>query len=149
MRVVLLTDVPGTGKKDDVVEVKDGYGRNFLLPKGLAEMATANAEKIVAQRKERAAQRESAARRQQEALADQLRGHTVVIKAHAGEAGRLFGAVTNADIARALAEQGYVVDRHKISMDPVKHLGTTSASVHLYAGVEVPIMIQVIADSGK
>lgn len=145
MRVVLLQDVAGTGKRDDVVEVKDGYARNFLIPKGKAQQATAETEKQIAQRKARVLRHQEQERASQSQLAATLSGTTVVVAARSGEGGRLFGAVTHADVAQALATLGFSVDRHKIVLEPIKHLGDYAATVHLSAGIDAEIRIEVVA----
>ncbi|MHB1611250.1 MAG: 50S ribosomal protein L9 [Sulfobacillus sp.] len=146
MRVILLQDIKGTGKKGDVIEVKDGYGRNFLLPRGLADEATLARERAVAEKKNREQARAEKERTQMSDLALALKGRTVNVPARAGEGGRLFGAVTNTDVARALQQEGFVVDRKKITLEPLKHIGQAEAKIHLYPGIETIITVQVVPE---
>ncbi len=146
MRVILLHDVQGTGKTGDVLEVKDGYGRNYLIPRGLASEATAAKEREVADQKARDKKRIEKERAEMVQLATNLKDRVVEIKARVGEGGRLFGAVTNADVAKALGSLGFKIDRKKISLDPLKHMGQAAARVHLYPGIETDITVQVVAE---
>lgn len=135
MKVILLKDVKGTGKAGAVAEVSDGYAQNFLIPKGLAKIATDSA--INAARQAEAAEKR---RKQQEAeaakqLARELNGKKVVVKAKCGENGRLFGAITNKEIAEAASAQlGHSFDKKKVELDGnIKELGTYDVPVRLYA----------------
>lgn len=146
MRVILLQDVKGTGKAGDVLEVKDGYGRNYLIPRGLASEATLAKEREVADQKARDKKRMEKERAQMTELAATLKDRVVEVKARVGEGGRLFGAVTNADVAKALATLGFTIDRKKISLDPLKHVGQTEARIHLYPGIETDITVKVVGE---
>lgn len=148
MKVILREDVSNLGKSGDVVTVRDGYGRNFLLPQGLAVLATErNVKQIEHQRKIIAARNAKLARDAQ-ATADRLAAVEVVIPRHAGEADKLFGAVTTRDIEEALKAMGLTVDRRKIHLpDPIKALGDYSVDVKLGHGVSTKIKVRVIAQS--
>lgn len=146
MRVILLQDVKGTGHAGDILEVKDGYGRNYLIPRGLASEATVAKERELADQKARNKRREEKERQEMTALATTLKDRVVEVKARVGDAGRLFGAVTNADVARALGSLGFKIDRKKISLEPLKHVGQTTARIHLYPGIETDITVQVLAE---
>lgn len=135
MKVILMKDVKGLGKAGDLVNAKDGYARNFLLPKGLAVEATpANLKKWEEEKKAEAQRKEE---EYQEALElkKKIDAITVELKAKAGEGGRLFGSITSKDIADALKAQHKIdIDRRKIEMkDNIKSLGTTQVDVRVYA----------------
>lgn len=146
MRVILLQDVNGMGKKGDVLEVKDGYARNYLLPKKIAQQATKGLEAEMAHKKQRESERVAKEKAQMEALARTLKDTVVTIPAKSGEDGRLFGAVTNSDVAKALNQMGYSLDKKKISMHALKHLGDFSAELHLFAGISTEIAVRVVPE---
>ena len=144
MKVILLQDVKGKGKKGQMIEVSDGYARNFMLPKKLAQEATADA--INTMRMNDKATQERIAREKAEALAisKQLREMTVVVKAKGGGAGRLFGSVTNAEIADALAKQGIKLDKRKIVIaDPIKNVGTYTVTCKLGYEISAPLSVKI------
>jgi large subunit ribosomal protein L9 len=147
MKIVLRDDVENLGRKGDVIEVADGYARNYLVPRGLAMKATRG---VVAQaeamRRNRAA-KEVRDREAAEAQAAQLAGKRVEIKARAGEAGRLFGSVTSSDIADALRDQfGVVVDRRRIALaEPVKEISDVEVVVRLHTDVDATVTVAVVA----
>ncbi len=145
MRVVLLEDVKGSGKKGTVLEVKDGYARNFLLRKGLARVATAAVERELAEAQQRAQAKEEREHSRQQAIHDGLHGQEVEIAARVGEQGRLFGAITHADVAEAIAKLGFSVDKRRVEMEPIKHVGEHPARLRLYPGVDAEITIRVVA----
>ncbi|NLN41406.1 MAG: 50S ribosomal protein L9, partial [Clostridiales bacterium] len=134
MKVILLKDVKGTGVKGDVVNISDGYARNFLFPKGLAIEATkANLDEL--KNKERAQQKRIEQEKQEaRELAKKISEITLVIKAKSGENGKLFGSVTNKEIAQELKKQHNItIDRKKIVLDePIKQLGQMELEVKLY-----------------
>jgi len=147
MRIVLRDDVDNLGQKGDMVDVADGYARNYLVPKGLAIKATPGAQKQAdAMRRNREAQ-ERRAREVAQALADQLARGTVEVKARAGEGGRLFGSITASDIADAVEAQLSVeLDRRRIELDePLKELGVVDVPVRLHADVDANIRVAVVA----
>ena len=146
MKVILLQDVSGHGKKGEVVNASDGYARNFLFPKKLAIEANAanmkNWERNKA--KEESAAAEKLARA--EAEAKEIKGKTFVLKAKAGEGERLFGSVTNMDIAAAMAENGIKVDKRNIEMeDHIKTVGQYKIKIKLHPQVKTEIIIDVQA----
>ena len=145
MKVILLQDVKGKGKKGQMLEVSDGYARNFMLPKKMAIEATPDA--INTMRMNDKATQERIAREKAEALAisRQLREMTVVVKAKGGGAGRLFGSVTNAEIAEALAKQGVKLDKRKIVIaDPIKNVGTYTVNCKLGYEITAPLTVKVV-----
>ena len=122
MKVILTADVKGTGKKGDVVEVADGYGRNFLVKKGLAKVATASNVHDAAQKKAAQEFHKAEEVKALKALAAELEGKSVTVKIKAGENGKVFGSVTTAHVAAALAAAGYDIDKKKIKAEAVKTL---------------------------
>lgn len=143
MRVILLADVKGTGRKGEVVEVKDGYARNYLIPKGLAEVATPGRERDLQHRVALEAKRREDETNRMRAIAAALEGQTIRVAARGGPGGRLFGSVTNADVADALKALGYEVDRRKILMEPIKTPGEHPAKIHWHPAVEAHITVRV------
>lgn len=148
MKVILLKDVKGTGKKDQILEVSDGYARNFLLPRGIAKEATRDALNSIENAKQAAKHREDVKRNEAEVKARELKGKVVQVHARAGEGGRLYGAITNEQIAEALKQQhGIVVDKRKVELDePVKAAGQALFSVKLSAGISTRMILNVVAD---
>jgi large subunit ribosomal protein L9 len=148
MKVVLRSDVDDLGKKGDLVDVADGYARNFLVPRGLALKATAGIQRQAdAMRRNRDA-RDTREREAAQALAAQFENKTVEVKARAGVEGRLFGSITAADIAAAvLAQTGADVDRRKVSLDePLKELGPVDVAVRLHPDVVANVHVEVVAE---
>ena len=144
MKVILLQDVKGKGKKGQMLEVSDGYARNFMLPKKLAIEATADA--INTMRMNDKATQERIAREKAEALdtANKLRQMTVVVKAKGGGNGRLFGSVTNAEVADALAKQGIKLDKRKIVLnETIKNVGTYTATCKLGYEISAPLTVKI------
>ncbi len=137
MKVILLADVKGTGKKGELHDVSDGYARNFLMPKKLAQPATAQAVGEMKAKQESAAHRAQMERQNAEALAKKLNAISVTVHAKAGAGGRLFGAVTTKEIAEAMTEQlGTAIDKKKVSIDgDIKAYGEYEAVVKLHAGI--------------
>ena len=145
MKVILKADVKGTGKKGDIVEVSDGYGKNFLLKKGLAEIATASGINEATQKKAAAAFHKAEEIKAQKALAAELNGKTVVVKIKVGENGKVFGSATSQHVAIALSEMGYEIDKKKIKMDAVKALGVVSAEIRFMENISAKINVSVEA----
>ena len=147
MEVILRDDVKALGKAGELVKVKAGYARNYLLPQGLAYEATdGNRKRIMAESKARETKR-VAERSAAEAIAAKLAGVSVSLSRKAGEEGRLFGSITAQDIAEALAAQGYEVDRRKIDLvQPIKALGTHGVPVRLHADVHAEVQVTVVAE---
>jgi large subunit ribosomal protein L9 len=147
VKVVLRQDVDHLGHKGDVLDVADGYARNFLVPRGLAMRANRGAiTQATAMRRNREA-RDRREREAAEALAVKLRGKRIEITARAGEGGRLFGSVTTADVADALQVQlGVEIDRRRVQLDePVKELGEVELSVRLHTDVDADFTLAVVA----
>jgi large subunit ribosomal protein L9 len=148
VKIVLREDVETLGKKGDLLEVADGYARNYLVPRGLAMQATKGAvAQSEAMRRSRDA-REIRDREGAEALAAQLGARTIELKARAGEGGKLFGSITAADVADAvLAQTGIELDRRKVVLaEPIRELGDAEITVRLPAEVTVAVAVSVIAE---
>ena len=144
MKVILLQDVKGKGKKGQMLEVSDGYARNFMLPKKLAIEATPDA--INTMKMNDKATQERIAKEMAEALAtaNKLRGMTVTVTAKGGGAGRLFGSITNAEIADALAKQGIKLDKRKIVMgETIKSVGTYTVTCKLGYEITAPLSVKI------
>lgn len=144
MKVVLLQDVKGKGKKGQIIEVSDGYARNFMLPKKMAIEATADAVNTVKMNDKATAER--IAREKAEALetANKLRQMTLVVTAKGGGAGRLFGAVTNAEIAAALEKAGVKLDKRKIVLaENIKNVGTYTVTCKLGHEISAPLTVKI------
>ena len=144
MKVILLQDVKGKGKKGQMIEVSDGYARNFMLPKKLAIEATPDA--INTMKMNDKATQERIAREKAEALetSKKLRAMTLTVKAKGGGAGRLFGAVTNAEIASALEKQGVKLDKRKIVMgETIKNVGTYTVTCKLGYEINAPLTVKI------
>lgn len=147
MKVILLKDIKGTGKKDQILEVSDGYGRNFLLPRKMAIEATSEALNSIEKSKQAAKHREDVKRDEAEQTARSLKGKVVVVKVRAGEAGRLYGSITTQEIADALkAQHGVELDKRKIELDEkVSTVGQTSMTIKLSAGVATKMILNIVA----
>ncbi len=145
MIVILQQDVKGTGKKGDVVKVSDGYARNVLIPKGIAKEATEGNVRNLNRQKEIAAEKNAAQKAAAEATAAKLNESSVTIKAKGGDGGRLFGSVTNKDVADALKEQLDIkIDKKKIELkSAIKNEGEFTAKVRLFAGVAADLKVIV------
>ena len=148
MKVILLKDVKGTGKKDQIIEVSDGYARNFLLPKKIAAEATATALNAIEKAKSAEAHRENVKRQEAEAKARDLKGKVVTLHARGGESGKLYGAITTDHIAAALKEQhGFEIDKRKLELeDAIKSAGQHTFSAKLMAGVSTRMILNVVVD---
>ncbi len=146
MKVILADDVGNLGRKGDVVTVADGYARNYLVPKGLALRATRGSLRHAEQLRRAREESERKAREEAAAKVGTLGSQPVYISARAGEAGRLFGSVTKADISRAIADQlEEVIDRHNVRLDdPIRVLGTHQVEVHLHEDVNALVTVEVI-----
>jgi large subunit ribosomal protein L9 len=147
-KVVLREDVKKLGKKGDIIEVAEGYARNFLIPRGLAVEASKGVMKEVSLVKDSQAKKE--ARQEQEAreLASRLQGAEVTVKARAGEGGKLYGAVTSRDVAAELERSfSQKIDRRKIEIpEPIKTPGVYPVQIRLYPGVQVEITLNVVVE---
>ena len=145
MKVILLQDVKKMGKKGDVIEASDGYARNYLFPRKLAEEATANALHVVNAKKENERKKKLAELEAAQKLAAELKGKEVTINAKAGDSGRLFGAITNKDVAEAInSEFNLSIDKKKVVVNTIKVAGTYEVEVKLYTEVSTKMKVNIV-----
>lgn len=146
MKVILKVDVKGKGKKGELVEVSEGYGRNFLLPRGMADLATADSINLMKQAEAAKERRLALEKQAARDIADKLMGLKVLVRAKAGQGGRLFGAVTAKEISDALKQQHSIeIDKHKIVLnEAIKAFGTYAIKTKLYPEITGDINVQVI-----
>ena len=144
MKVILLQDVKGKGKKGQMIEVSDGYARNFMLPKKMAIEATPDAINTMKMNDKATAERIAKEKAAALELSNKLRGMTLVVTAKGGGQGRLFGAVTNAEIAAALEKQGIKLDKRKIVLNEnIKNVGTYTATCKLGYEINAPLTVKI------
>ena len=148
MEVILKQDLKGLGYKNDIVKVKNGYGRNFLIPQRIAVLATDSNKKMQAEEIKQSSFKEQKLRNEATAMVAKFADVTVKVGAKAGESGKIFGSVTNIQLAEALKKAGYEVERKNIEMneDAIKALGTYSAKVRLFKEISATINFEVIAE---
>lgn len=148
MEVILKQDVKNLGYKDDVVNVKAGYGRNFLIPKSLAEMATLSSKKMLTETVKQRAFKEQKVRAAAENAAAKLKEMVVKVGAKVGESGKIFGSVTSVQLADAIKKLGYDVDRKNITMseEGVKAVGTYTADIRFHKDVTGTITFEVVQE---
>lgn len=148
MEIILKKDLKGLGYKNDIVKVKNGYGRNFLIPQGVAVLATDSNKKMQAEEIKQSSFKEQKLRNEASATAAKFADVTVKVGAKAGESGKIFGSVTNIQLAEALKKAGIDVERKNIEMneDAIKTLGTYSAKVRLFKEITATINFEVIAE---
>jgi large subunit ribosomal protein L9 len=150
MEVILKEDVANVGKIGDVVRVRDGYARNYLLPRGLVMIANKKNLKTFEHQKKVVGDQKQKIMRQAQSVGEQLGGAEVTISMRAGEEGKLFGSVTNMHIEKALKAKGLNVERRKIHLqEPIKTLGEFEVPVRLTAELTVPIKVSVVAEDGS
>jgi large subunit ribosomal protein L9 len=148
MEVILKEDIINLGKIGEVVRVRDGYARNYLLPRGLVLEANKKNLKTFEHHKKIVGDQKQKIMRQAQAVGDQLAGVALTLTMRAGEEGKLFGSVTNIQIEKALKAKGLNVDRRKIHLDePIKAIGEYDVPVRLSADVTVPLKVSVVAAS--
>ena len=148
MEVILKQDVKGLGYKHDLVTVRNGYGRNFLIPQGVATLATESAKKMHAETMKQRSFKEDKLRKEATANAEKLAGVTLKVGAKSGENGKIFGSVTNIQLADAFQKAGYNIERKniEISGDGIKQLGTYSAKVRLYKEIAATVNFEVVSE---
>lgn len=148
MEIILKQDVKGLGYKHDLVKVKNGYARNFLIPQGIATLATDSTKKQHAETLKQRSFKEEKLRKEATANAEKLAGVSVKVGAKAGENGKIFGSVTNIQLADALSKAGYNIERKNIEItgDGIKQLGSYTAKVRLYKEVVATINFEVVAE---
>jgi large subunit ribosomal protein L9 len=147
MQIILLEDIINLGYKDDVVTVKDGYGRNFLIPKKRAVIASESAKKVLAENLRQRAHKLEKIKANAQTLASKLDGVSLTIGAKTSSSGTIFGSVTNIQLADELAKKGFEVDRKLIFIkDPVKEIGNYKALVKLHKDISVEIPFEVVSE---
>jgi large subunit ribosomal protein L9 len=148
MKIILKQDVNNLGQKDDIITVKDGYGRNYLIPKGFGIQATESSLKIHAENLRQRAHKEEKIRLEAEKIAEKLNGIKVVIGAKTSSAGKIFGSVNTIQIAEALKEKGFDIDRRSILLtdDQIKEVGSYKATIKLHREVKVEIDFDVVGE---
>ena len=149
MELILKQDVENLGFKDDVVTVKNGYGRNFLIPTGHAVLATSSAKKVLAENLKQRAFKEKKEIEDATAIAEAIKGLEIKIASKTGQGDKLFGSVNNINLAEALAKEGHEIDKKFISVTGgnVKRLGKYDASVRLHRSVSADIQFEVVAQA--
>lgn len=146
MKVILLCDVKGTGKKDDVLNISDGFARNYLFPRKWAVEASAGALKEIERKRANEQKLEQERREAAQKIAESIKGKVVFLKVKCGAKGRLYGSITSQEIADALKAQCNVeVDKRKLECEPIRQVGDVPLSVWLYNGVTAPMTIRVEA----
>ena len=146
MKVILKDYVKGFGDKNDIVEVKNGYGRNYLIPQGLATIATPSAIKMANENVKQSAHKQAKVKTDAEAQAAKLKDIKITIPTKAGSNGKIFGSVTILQLAKSLADRGFEVDKRKISAPDMKNIGAYKASINLHKEVSVEIDVDVIQE---
>lgn len=148
MEIILKEDVDNLGSKDDLVTVRPGYARNFLIPQGMAIVATESAKKMLAENQRQRAHKLEKILNEAKAVAEKMAGTTVKIGAKAGENGKIFGSVNTIQIAEALAKAGFELDRKniKIKGDSIKELGSYTATVKLHRDVVQEVTFEVVGE---
>jgi len=145
MEVILIQDVANLGYKNDIVKVKDGFGRNYLIPNKLAVIANDSNRKQLAENLKQQAHKLAKLLADAQALAEQLANTVITLSAKANEDGKIFGTITTAQVAEALAAQGIEIDKKVISIEPVKVLGEAVATAKLHREVKAEIKLNVVA----
>ena len=149
MEIILKQDVANLGHKDDIVEVKNGYAVNYLIPQGMAVMATPSAKKVHAENLKQRAHKEAKLREDAQALAAKLEGVQVTVAAKVSAAGKIFGSVNNIQVAEALVEKGFEIDRRNITIveaDKLQEVGIYDATVKCYKDIKATIKVEVVAE---
>ena len=148
MEIILIQDVNKLGQKDDIIKVKDGYGRNFLIPNGLAIAASSSAKKMHAENLRQRAHKEEKIKISAQEVAAKLEGVKIIVGAKASTSGKIFGSVNTIQIAESLKEKGFDIDRRNITLpeDQVKEVGKYKAIVKLHREVKVEVEFEIIAE---
>jgi large subunit ribosomal protein L9 len=147
MEIILRQNIPGLGYKDDLIKVKSGYGRNYLIPQGFAIIASHNNRKMIAENIRQAAHKADKIRADAEELANAIGSLELVITTKAGESGKIFGAVTTLQLSDILMEKGFDVNRKNIAIQgDVKNLGEHSAILELHKEVKKEVIFQVVSE---
>jgi large subunit ribosomal protein L9 len=146
MEIILKTDIAGLGYKNELLDVKPGYGRNYLIPQGFAVLATSSNKKILAENLKQAAHKAEKIKTEAESLAEAIGDKVITIAMRTGESGKIFGRVTNTQVSDVLAEMGFAIDRKKIAVEDIKFVGEFKALLDLHKEVKKEIKINVISE---
>jgi large subunit ribosomal protein L9 len=148
MEIILLQDIDKLGQKDDIVKVKDGYGVNFLIPRGYAIAATKSAKKVHAENLKQRAHKEEKIKAAAQTIAEKLADTFLIVGAKTSSSGKIFGSVNTIQIAEALKEKGFDIDRKSITLpeDQIKEIGKYKALIKLHREVKVEIEFEIIAE---
>lgn len=146
MEIILKQDIPKLGDKDEIVDVKNGYAINYLIPQGLAIRATKTAKKILAENKKQQAHKEERYREEAIEIAEKLKNVKLKIGAKTSTKGKIFGSVTNIQIAEELEKQGINIDRKKIHFPTVKEIGAYKATINLFKDIKSEIDFEVVSE---
>jgi large subunit ribosomal protein L9 len=148
MEIILKQDVSNLGHKDDILKVKDGYGRNYLIPRGLAISATGSAKKIHSENLKQRAHKEEKIRIEAQEIAKKLADVSIVVGAKTSSSGKIFGSVNTIQIAESLKEKGFDIDRKNITLpeDQIKEVGSYKAIIKLHRDVKVEVKFEIVAD---
>jgi len=148
MEIILKQDIQKLGNRDDIIKVKDGYARNYLIPKGMAAQATPSAKKMHEEILKQRAHKEDQLREQAVQIAEKLKDVSLTIGAKTSTKGKIFGSVNTIQISEALSEKGFEIDRRNITIkeDIIKEIGNYTASIRLYKDVKVDVPFEIIAE---
>ena len=148
MEIILLQDVNKLGQKDDLIQVKDGYGRNFLIPRGYAVAASPSAKKMHSENLRQRAHKEEKIRAEAQELAGKMAGLQIVVGAKTSTSGKIFGSVNTIQIAEALKDKGFEIDRKNISLpeDQIKEVGKYKAVIKLHREVKIEVDFEIVAE---
>ncbi|MFN3783761.1 MAG: 50S ribosomal protein L9 [Spirosomataceae bacterium] len=146
MEIILKTDIVGLGYKNDILDVKPGYGRNYLIPQGYAILATPSNKKILAENLKQAAHKADKIKKDAEDLAAAIGDTVITITMKTGESGRIFGRVTNTQVADVLLSRGINVDRKKIAIEDIKVVGEYKALIDLHKEVKHEVTVAVVSE---
>jgi large subunit ribosomal protein L9 len=148
MEIILLQDVQKLGQKDDLIHVKDGYGRNYLIPRGYAIAATPSVRKMHAENLKQRAHKEEKIKAEAQELATKMTGLNIVIGAKTSSSGKIFGSVNTIQIAEALKDKGFEIDRKSISLpeDQIKEIGKYKAVIKLHRDLKVDVEFEIVAE---
>lgn len=146
MQIILLTDIANLGHKDDIINVKPGYGRNYLIPQGYAILATESAKKVIAENIKQRAHKEAKLKAEAEVLAAKLGTVKLTIATKTSSTGKIFGSVNSIMISESLKNQGFDIDRKKIMLKEVKEVGSYTAVIKLHKEVKVNVEFDVVSE---
>ncbi len=146
MEIILVQDIPGLGHRDQIITVKDGYAVNYLIPKGFAIQATPSAKKQLQEKLRQRAKKEAKLRDEALKLKEKIESKTYTVKVKASDSGKIYGSVTNIQLADILEKEGIKVDRKKIEIEHIKELGTFTAKVYLYKDIVAEMKFEVVAE---